>query len=301
MSANGAQRFGLSPTRIYDPVTGRFLQNEPILRRRPFAHYVYSANNPIVIVDPSGAIGILPWTPGAHDELIQKAYENTPIDLNILKSVSAEQDNLFTGQSAEKSYQHGMMSPDQTAEGALKAWMDYLVDQGVKAGKMWCSGDQKGALTEFGRGVHALADSFSPMHRDTQGNPIPWSGAQHEAIGIVGTGLTTAIPGAAVGSLGSPIGTVVGYAVGFVTGASIAAIPTLQHTTGETLDYLNSHPRLKQVIVNALRDYYNAFKKYTETVCPKTSCPAIGSSPPRPPLALPNPGDYRSGFWGPYK
>jgi hypothetical protein len=30
-SGNASQRLLLSPTRLYDPVTGRFLQNEPVL------------------------------------------------------------------------------------------------------------------------------------------------------------------------------------------------------------------------------------------------------------------------------
>jgi len=54
LSANGSQRLMLSPTRIYDPGTGRFLQNEPLLGRRPFAHYLYARQNPINVVDPSG-------------------------------------------------------------------------------------------------------------------------------------------------------------------------------------------------------------------------------------------------------
>jgi RHS repeat-associated protein len=53
-SANGSQTLSLTPTRIYDPVTGRFLQNEPILRRRPFAHYLYALQNPVTVVDPMG-------------------------------------------------------------------------------------------------------------------------------------------------------------------------------------------------------------------------------------------------------
>src|SRR5579863_8578369 len=45
-STNGSQRLLLSPTRLYDPLTGRFLQNEPLLKRRPFSHYLYAAQNP---------------------------------------------------------------------------------------------------------------------------------------------------------------------------------------------------------------------------------------------------------------
>jgi hypothetical protein len=44
----------LSPTRIYDPVTGRFLQNEILVSRRPFAHYQYAEQNPLSFTDPLG-------------------------------------------------------------------------------------------------------------------------------------------------------------------------------------------------------------------------------------------------------
>ena len=53
-SANGNQRFLLSPMRLYDPVTGRFIQNERILRRRPTSHYLYATQNPVIKVDPTG-------------------------------------------------------------------------------------------------------------------------------------------------------------------------------------------------------------------------------------------------------
>jgi RHS repeat-associated protein len=54
LSADGQQRRLLSPTRIYDPGDGRFLQQDPIVRNRPTHHYLYCNNNPIVKVDPKG-------------------------------------------------------------------------------------------------------------------------------------------------------------------------------------------------------------------------------------------------------
>jgi RHS repeat-associated protein len=56
-SGNGSQRLLLSPTRLYDPVTGRFIQNEPLLRRRPLSNYLYVAQNPVRLVDPLGLQG----------------------------------------------------------------------------------------------------------------------------------------------------------------------------------------------------------------------------------------------------
>lgn len=65
VSNNGSQRLLLSPTRLYDPVTGRFIQNEPLFRRRPSSHYLYGNQNPVGMVDPLGLEGctILPTLP----------------------------------------------------------------------------------------------------------------------------------------------------------------------------------------------------------------------------------------------
>ena len=78
-SANGGQKFLLSPTRIYDPVTGRFLQNERILKNRPRTHFLYAVQNPISIVDPLG----LQEVPSSYDwqsELTQ----NPPSQLQLV-------------------------------------------------------------------------------------------------------------------------------------------------------------------------------------------------------------------------
>jgi RHS repeat-associated protein len=57
VSGDGSQRLLLSATRIYDPVTGRFLQNEPLLDTRTLFHYLYVDQNPVSLVDPLGLQG----------------------------------------------------------------------------------------------------------------------------------------------------------------------------------------------------------------------------------------------------
>src|ERR1043166_4518190 len=54
VSANGSQRLLASPARIYDPVDGRFLQNEPLPLRRPFPHYLFCLQNPVNMIDRLG-------------------------------------------------------------------------------------------------------------------------------------------------------------------------------------------------------------------------------------------------------
>lgn len=53
-SNDGQQSLNLSDTRVQEPATGRFLQNEPLLSKRPASHYLYSAQNPMSFVDPTG-------------------------------------------------------------------------------------------------------------------------------------------------------------------------------------------------------------------------------------------------------
>jgi RHS repeat-associated protein len=54
LSSDGSQRILLTPTRLYDPALGRFLQNEPLLELRQLSHYTYVAQNPLMLVDPLG-------------------------------------------------------------------------------------------------------------------------------------------------------------------------------------------------------------------------------------------------------
>ena len=95
LSADGTQRFRLSPTRIYDPVTGRFLQNEPVvaIRRRGkvrsmanrvACHYTYVLDNPIAFLDPIG-LDTSPTECGQEFEKSGKGYDMMPnVDMNKL-------------------------------------------------------------------------------------------------------------------------------------------------------------------------------------------------------------------------
>jgi hypothetical protein len=64
---------------------------------------------------------------------------------------------------------------------------------------------------------------------------------------------------------------------GFVVGAGIAAIPTIQHTSGETLDVLNHNPALKNKIIHAMRDYYKKSMDAVSRKCPDDKCPTLDS------------------------
>lgn len=81
LSGDGTQRLFLSPTRIYDPVTARFIQNEPLLRRRPMEHFLYGSNNPARYVDPSG-LDLVDWLVSkrkAFDQWVNNPGDSDPL------------------------------------------------------------------------------------------------------------------------------------------------------------------------------------------------------------------------------
>jgi len=89
-SGNGSQRLLLSPTRIYDPVTGRFFQNEPLLHKRPRAQYTYVFQNSVMSVDPSGL------------DTKQRTLVQRLLDANKLSSIPPEPGFLTNKDIAER-------------------------------------------------------------------------------------------------------------------------------------------------------------------------------------------------------
>lgn len=73
LSGNGSQRLLLTPTRLYDPTDGRFLQNEPIIRQRSLVQYLYCLQRPFNLVDPSGRkeVDVILWHLGPVDAVAQ--------------------------------------------------------------------------------------------------------------------------------------------------------------------------------------------------------------------------------------
>ncbi len=126
--------------------------------------YTFVRNNPINNIDPDGL-----WTTAIHNYLIDHAFPNlTPAQRQILKDVSADVDSLYPGQLQKNDYQHAMSMPGEDPDAAAAKWSKFLQDQQNKAKQ--CGTDRNKGLSDFGRGLHALADSTSPSHRGFQ----PW-------------------------------------------------------------------------------------------------------------------------------
>jgi len=169
--------------RFYDPIVQRWINRDPINERGGINLYGFVGNDPINEIDPFGL-----WTTDIHNQLIDAAFPNlTPGARQILKDASAEVDSLIPGQLSKNSHTHAMSQRGESAEEAALKWSKYLTDQQDKArnalhqGKVLCGhpgpvivSDLDKAMSEFGRGLHALSDSTSPSHRGFQ----PWE-AEH--------------------------------------------------------------------------------------------------------------------------
>lgn len=82
LSQDGLQRLLLSPTRLYDPATGRFLQNEPLLSRRTLAQYLYANQNPVSFVDPLGLECKSKNTQKEYSAPVGAQYDDDPSGIN---------------------------------------------------------------------------------------------------------------------------------------------------------------------------------------------------------------------------
>jgi len=149
--------------RTYVPPIGRYREPDPFGQGGGLNLYAYVGNDPISQIDPYGL-----WTTDIHNYLIDHAFPNlAPEQRKILKDASADVDSLYPGQRTKHSYTHAMSEPGESPDKAAERWSEFLQDQQNKAKK--CT-DPKKALSDFGRGLHAVADSTSPSHRGFQ----PW-------------------------------------------------------------------------------------------------------------------------------
>jgi RHS repeat-associated protein len=176
---SGLDYFG---ARYYGSSMGRFMSPDPsrlsINPKNPqtWNRYSYVYNNPLGLKDDNGK-----WPTAIHNQIIDNAFPNlSPAQRQILKNVSADQDNVFYGGQANSSaYQHAMSSPDQTVDQAQAQYTDFVSGEESAAQnaqmQFWMADpDNKldnlsqASLEDFGKALHAVLDSTSPAHAGFQ-------------------------------------------------------------------------------------------------------------------------------------
>jgi RHS repeat-associated protein len=169
--------------RHYSSMIGRFMTVDPsrlsafIEDPQSWNRYSYVHNSPLRLVDKNGK-----WPTDIHNQIIDLAFPNlTPDQRQILKNVSAQQDNILTGgQANSTAYQHALSSPGQTAAEAAQKFSDFVSGSEADAQtiqiQFWLSDPDSAldnqlsdsALAAFGLALHDMVDSTSPAHAGFQ-------------------------------------------------------------------------------------------------------------------------------------
>ncbi len=204
--------------------------------------------------DPTGL-----WTPAGHDYLLDQALGDlSPENLDAMKEASAHEDRLTGGQSAENAYRHGMRSPSQSAEEAIKLTDSFIEHQATKAAELYCQGKHKEAYSQLGSGAHAITDSDSPMHRDASGQPNVWEG-QAKTLATIGALIAQRQAPTPMLDLGA-------------------------HTGGESLKLLlsNEMKDRRERMVKNLKQYHDKMMAKVKQNCPCPEKPLDPREPEKP-------------------
>jgi RHS repeat-associated protein len=151
--------------RYYMPSCGRFISEDPIGTSGGLNVYAYVSGNPITRRDPSGL-----WSTDAHNEILRKLYEKclTQDSLRALEIGSLQVDgdstmNFFRNQVGGDPAQHAMRRPGETPQEAERRMIDF-----INAELNLARRNPVNAFVHYGRALHPIMDSTSPLHEGFQ-------------------------------------------------------------------------------------------------------------------------------------
>jgi len=211
--------------RYYEPISGRFLSEDPAGMIGGINFYRYVSNSPLNDIDPSGL-----WSPKAHDQMLWNALhgcsEISDADIYQMQRGSRYVDENFQG--PEYSFMHAMSNgnANQSALAAETQTAAFITAESRAVQTEVASGYWNQAIFEFGIAMHPVMDMTSPAHTDVNGNPIPWCG---------------------MGGCGG------------VAGLEQVAQHSVADVTGiERVQDLNAHPEMQQRENIMIRNYFQA-------------------------------------------
>jgi RHS repeat-associated protein len=142
--------------RIYSPSLGRFLQTDPVGTADDLNLYAYGRNDPINRVDVSGN-----WSAAVHLKVMSDAFG--PTMGKAMSSRSIYQDLIM----GSYNYMHYLRDPGQSPSEAVAKWGDFVklrLDEAKAFANSPIPYFREQSLGLFTDAVHAIMDSFSPVH-----------------------------------------------------------------------------------------------------------------------------------------
>ena len=171
-AAPGLQYAG---ARYYDPVIGRFMGVDPkgFSQGNPhsFNRYNYGGNNPYKYIDPDGA-----WSTDAHNYFIDQAFPGLSATVRGYIKEGSFQADLYN--QFANDHIHSMWPSGGSAEAMQGARSEYVTekmrgfselmsqanDYRARGASGLADGFEQRAWTEYGKALHPIMDSTSPVH-----------------------------------------------------------------------------------------------------------------------------------------
>jgi hypothetical protein len=109
-----------------------------------------------------------------HEKIIDMAFgpggvgpQLSDTERTWLKKASSGVDSIWPGQAAKNAYQHSMRAPGQSVEEAQKLSADFI-RRNLENAVGFEIESHRIAFDFLGKGMHTIADSYSPQHQGAQ-------------------------------------------------------------------------------------------------------------------------------------